>query len=257
MSVHLASYSNYVVLHQSQHDHAQNLSSQFALNVRTISKKVSSDEEASCSDSEDEEYAMAVRDFKKFFRRRGKFVRQPHDDKKAFRRAKEEKKGKVDQKLKRLEKNKTISEECKACIELHMEIDSLSSKLSKFENSSHFLQEMIENQRLHKDKKGIGFTEHKTSISGAKTGKTDENSAIKATVDPAHPVPSEREPTSVSEGYRENVSAGETLKLILQNRNEFVQITNKTLSTIIGNTKQPPTLKLGQGLAKSKIQTRP
>ncbi|GJX86639.1 hypothetical protein Tco_0337413 [Tanacetum coccineum] len=57
-------------------------------------KKVSSDEEASCSDSEDEDYAMAVRDFKKFFKRRGKFIRQPHDNKKAFRRAKEEKKGK-------------------------------------------------------------------------------------------------------------------------------------------------------------------
>ncbi|GJU70165.1 retrovirus-related pol polyprotein from transposon TNT 1-94 [Tanacetum coccineum] len=45
----------------------------------------------------DEEYAMAVRDFKKFFKRRGKFVRQPHDDKKSFRKVKEEKKGKEDQ----------------------------------------------------------------------------------------------------------------------------------------------------------------
>ncbi|GJX01195.1 hypothetical protein Tco_0185108 [Tanacetum coccineum] len=44
-------------------------------------KKVSSDEEVSCSDSDDEEYTVAVRYFKKFFRRRGKFVRQPHDDK--------------------------------------------------------------------------------------------------------------------------------------------------------------------------------
>ncbi|GKA74530.1 zf-CCHC domain-containing protein, partial [Tanacetum coccineum] len=39
-------------------------------------RKVSSDEEESCSKS-DEEYVTAVRDFKKFFRRRGKFVRQP------------------------------------------------------------------------------------------------------------------------------------------------------------------------------------
>ncbi|GKD34464.1 zf-CCHC domain-containing protein [Tanacetum coccineum] len=61
-------------------------------------KKVSSDEEATSSNSEDEEYAMAVRDFKKFFRRRRKFVRQPHDDKKAFRKATEDKKGKVDRK---------------------------------------------------------------------------------------------------------------------------------------------------------------
>ncbi|GKA24241.1 zf-CCHC domain-containing protein [Tanacetum coccineum] len=57
-------------------------------------KKVSSDEEVSCLDSDDEEYVMAVRDFKKFFRRRGKFVRQPHDYKKSFWRANEEKKGK-------------------------------------------------------------------------------------------------------------------------------------------------------------------
>ncbi|GKF40422.1 hypothetical protein Tco_0120483, partial [Tanacetum coccineum] len=46
-------------------------------------RKVSSDEEESCSES-DEEYVTAVRDFKKFFRRRGKFVRQPYDDKKSF-----------------------------------------------------------------------------------------------------------------------------------------------------------------------------
>ncbi|GJT34358.1 retrovirus-related pol polyprotein from transposon TNT 1-94 [Tanacetum coccineum] len=59
-------------------------------------RKVSSDEEVSCSKSEDEEYAMAVRDFKKFFRRRGKFVRQPHDDKKNFRKIKEDKKEKED-----------------------------------------------------------------------------------------------------------------------------------------------------------------
>nr|GEZ59772.1 UBN2 domain-containing protein [Tanacetum cinerariifolium] len=59
-------------------------------------KRVSSDEEALCSDSDDEEYAMAVRDFKKFFRRRGKFVVHPHGDKKAFRKAKEEKKGKIE-----------------------------------------------------------------------------------------------------------------------------------------------------------------
>ncbi|GKE01043.1 retrovirus-related pol polyprotein from transposon TNT 1-94, partial [Tanacetum coccineum] len=37
------------------------------------------------------EYAMAVRDFKKLFRRRGKFVRQPYDDKKNIQKIKEEK----------------------------------------------------------------------------------------------------------------------------------------------------------------------
>nr|GEU54528.1 alpha/beta hydrolases superfamily protein [Tanacetum cinerariifolium] len=36
-------------------------------------KKEFSDEESSTFDSEDEEYAMAVRDFKKFFKRRGRY----------------------------------------------------------------------------------------------------------------------------------------------------------------------------------------
>ncbi|GKC44927.1 hypothetical protein Tco_1062649 [Tanacetum coccineum] len=44
-------------------------------------KKESSDEESLTSGSEAKEYAMAVRDFKKFFKRREVFVRQPHDEK--------------------------------------------------------------------------------------------------------------------------------------------------------------------------------
>ncbi|GKD51856.1 hypothetical protein Tco_1280832 [Tanacetum coccineum] len=45
-------------------------------------KKESSDEDRSTSDSEDEEYVMAVREFKKFFKRLGIFVRQPRDKRK-------------------------------------------------------------------------------------------------------------------------------------------------------------------------------
>nr|GEU53219.1 reverse transcriptase domain-containing protein [Tanacetum cinerariifolium] len=45
-------------------------------------KKETSDEDSSTSNSEDKEYAMAVREFKKFFKRRGRFVRQPRDERK-------------------------------------------------------------------------------------------------------------------------------------------------------------------------------
>ncbi|GJS37502.1 hypothetical protein Tco_0535884 [Tanacetum coccineum] len=45
-------------------------------------KKESSDEDSLTFDSEDEEYAMAVKEFKKFFKRRGRFVRQPRDERK-------------------------------------------------------------------------------------------------------------------------------------------------------------------------------
>nr|GEU99777.1 alpha/beta hydrolases superfamily protein [Tanacetum cinerariifolium] len=61
-------------------------------------KKESSDEECSTSGSEDEEYAMSVRDFKKFFKRRGRFVRQSRNNKKTFQRSRDEKNGKSDRK---------------------------------------------------------------------------------------------------------------------------------------------------------------
>nr|GEW52018.1 retrovirus-related Pol polyprotein from transposon TNT 1-94 [Tanacetum cinerariifolium] len=61
-------------------------------------KKESSDEECSTSSSEDEEYAMAVRDFKKFFKRRGRFVRQPRNDKKTYQRSRDDKNGKGNRK---------------------------------------------------------------------------------------------------------------------------------------------------------------
>nr|GEX43382.1 hypothetical protein [Tanacetum cinerariifolium] len=61
-------------------------------------KKEYSDEECSTSESEDEEYAIAVRDFKKFFKRRGRFVRQPQNDKKTFQRSRDDKNGKGDRK---------------------------------------------------------------------------------------------------------------------------------------------------------------
>ncbi|GJU41670.1 zf-CCHC domain-containing protein [Tanacetum coccineum] len=58
-------------------------------------KKESSDDETSTSRSDDEEYDMAVRNFKKFFRRKDKFVRQPREERKSSRQ-RDEKKGKSD-----------------------------------------------------------------------------------------------------------------------------------------------------------------
>ncbi|GJR38759.1 ribonuclease H-like domain-containing protein [Tanacetum coccineum] len=60
-------------------------------------KKESSEDETSTSGSDDEEYAMAVRNFKRFFRRKGKFVKQPREEKKSFRH-RDEKKEKSDRK---------------------------------------------------------------------------------------------------------------------------------------------------------------
>ncbi|GKB01405.1 retrovirus-related pol polyprotein from transposon TNT 1-94 [Tanacetum coccineum] len=60
-------------------------------------KKESSDDETSTSGSDDEEYAMVVRNFINFFRRKGKFVRQAREEKKSFRKM-DDKKSKSDRK---------------------------------------------------------------------------------------------------------------------------------------------------------------
>ncbi|GJY21407.1 putative reverse transcriptase domain-containing protein, partial [Tanacetum coccineum] len=61
-------------------------------------KKESSDEDSLTFDSEDEEYAMAIKEFKKFFKRRGRFVRQPQDERKSFQRSRNDKNGKSERK---------------------------------------------------------------------------------------------------------------------------------------------------------------
>nr|GEY09414.1 serine/threonine protein kinase SRPK1 [Tanacetum cinerariifolium] len=48
--------------------------------------------------SKGKEYVMAVRDFNKFFKRRGRFVRQPRNDQKKFQRSRDDKNGKSDRK---------------------------------------------------------------------------------------------------------------------------------------------------------------
>ncbi|GJR71579.1 retrovirus-related pol polyprotein from transposon TNT 1-94 [Tanacetum coccineum] len=61
-------------------------------------KKEVSDKDSSSFDSEDKEYAMTVKEFKKFFKRRGRFVRQPRGDRKTFQRSRNDGYGKSERK---------------------------------------------------------------------------------------------------------------------------------------------------------------
>nr|GEZ81375.1 UBN2 domain-containing protein [Tanacetum cinerariifolium] len=67
------------------------------LNVHEA-KKESSDEKRLTSGSEDKDYATAVRDFKKFFKRRGRFVRQPREENKSVQKSRDDKNGKSERK---------------------------------------------------------------------------------------------------------------------------------------------------------------
>nr|GEU97648.1 retrotransposon protein [Tanacetum cinerariifolium] len=75
-------------------------------------KKEISDEDNSISDSEDEEYAMAVKEFKKFFKRRGRFVRQPRGDRKTFQRSRNDGYGKSERKCFRCDDPNHLIGEC-------------------------------------------------------------------------------------------------------------------------------------------------
>ncbi|GKF16279.1 zf-CCHC domain-containing protein, partial [Tanacetum coccineum] len=75
-------------------------------------KKEVSDEDSSSSKSEDEEYAMAVKEFKKFFKRRGRFVRQPRGDRKTFQRSRNDDYGKSERKCFRCGDPNHLIKEC-------------------------------------------------------------------------------------------------------------------------------------------------
>nr|GEZ68105.1 zf-CCHC domain-containing protein/UBN2 domain-containing protein [Tanacetum cinerariifolium] len=75
-------------------------------------KKESSDEESSTSDSEHKKYAMAVRDFKKIFKRLGRVLRQPHDEIKSSQRNKDDKNGKSERRCFNCRNQNHLIEEC-------------------------------------------------------------------------------------------------------------------------------------------------
>ncbi|GJV81791.1 zf-CCHC domain-containing protein [Tanacetum coccineum] len=77
-------------------------------------------------ESEDEELtAMAVKDFKKFCKRRGRFVRQPHKERKSFQRNKDDKNGKGERKCFKCGDPNHLIGEC--------------PKLSKYQNQKAFV----------------------------------------------------------------------------------------------------------------------
>ncbi|GJX04734.1 hypothetical protein Tco_0190650 [Tanacetum coccineum] len=207
-------------------------------------KKESSDDECLTSKSEDEEYTMAVRDFKKFFKRR-ECPKPPKDNNqrafvggswsdsgeeddekakdetclvtkalnevcsdssyfsnenssiddlaldneydklckmslkiitknkrlKAVRNSLENELSKLKEKLFTFEKNKGVDLECTKCQLIRIENDKLKEeaiKLTKFEKSTHCLNEMLSNQKPSGDKLGLGFNSLEALTSGTK-----------------------------------------------------------------------------------------
>ncbi|GJR41092.1 zf-CCHC domain-containing protein [Tanacetum coccineum] len=88
-------------------------------------RKESSDEDSSTFDSEDEEYAMAVINFKKFFKRQGRFVKQPYEERRSFQRNKDD-------------NNKTSERKCFKCGDPNHLIRECPKQL-KYQNQRAFV----------------------------------------------------------------------------------------------------------------------
>ncbi|GKC58824.1 hypothetical protein Tco_1086422 [Tanacetum coccineum] len=74
-------------------------------------------------------------------------------------------------KLSILEKNKGVDLDCAKCHTLKIENEKLkeeSTRLNKFEKSTHCLNEMLSNQKPSGDKLGLGFNSFEASSSGTK-----------------------------------------------------------------------------------------
>ncbi|GJT57565.1 retrovirus-related pol polyprotein from transposon TNT 1-94 [Tanacetum coccineum] len=120
-------------------------------------KKESSDEECSNSESEDEEYAMAIITKNKRL--------------KATRYILEKEISTLKEKVSTLEKNKKVDLKCAKCYMLKSENEKLKEealKLTKIEKSTHCLNEMLNNQKPFGEKLGLGFNSFEASSSGTK-----------------------------------------------------------------------------------------
>nr|GEY26890.1 zf-CCHC domain-containing protein/UBN2 domain-containing protein [Tanacetum cinerariifolium] len=218
--------------------------------------KVLSEEEATSSDSNYEEYAMVVRDFKKFFRRRGKFVRQPHDDKRNFQKAKEDKKKKDDQRcFKCGDPNHFISDcpkhffnDQKAFV-----VGCWSDNEDDSKKEEICLMALDDSEKPPKNIHGIGYTDYIASTRNMKPKKLDLKNAEILFVEPALLVPAASEPASSNEQNRPTAVKMENAKNLRDNivkKNDSVLVTRKSSFNTSKSVKQPPILKLGQGLGK-------
>ncbi|GJY50648.1 hypothetical protein Tco_0441495 [Tanacetum coccineum] len=230
-------------------------------------RKVLSEEESSSSDSEDEEYVMAVRELKKFFRRKGKFVRQPHDDKKSFQKIKEDKKEKEDCRFFKCgdpnhfiidcpkhsyndqkafvvgcwsdsEDDSKKEEICLMALDNNEVLSDTpyysSSSLDNDSWQNHStLQEMLEMQKPPKDKHGIGYTEDIASTRNEKTKKLSPKDVKMPSVELALPVPSAREPASSNEQNQLSAEDVGKLESNILKKNDSVQITRKQCQTLL------------------------
>ncbi|GKB28752.1 zf-CCHC domain-containing protein, partial [Tanacetum coccineum] len=285
----------------------------------------------------DEEYAMVVRNFKKFFRRKGKFVRQPREEKRSFRQ-RDDKVGKSDrkcfrcggpnhlidecpkpprnkyqkafvggcwndskneaedkindetclmaqssnevtlnsshysdnassfdddinEKIKKLERNKEVDIGCESCQQLRLENAKLKEnqvKFVKFDKSANLLREMLNVQKSPSCKLGLGFDKSNASTSGTKP-----ISFVRSTAELAGDGSTLKADGSTIPGFADPLTSQKMAKHVLippmSSRSDFVIVKKKLIRNSIENSKRPtlkPSLKNGLGYVKTESRSK-
>ncbi|GJQ98959.1 zf-CCHC domain-containing protein [Tanacetum coccineum] len=222
-------------------------------------KKESSDEECSTFRSEDEEYAMAVKDetcleahassevcsessyfsdenssiddlaldneYDKLCKISLKIITK-NKRLKATRNSLENEHRELKDKLSTLEKNKGVDIDCAKCHTLKIENEKLkeeSTRLNKYEKSTHCLNEMLNNQKPSSDKLGLGFNSFEASSSGTKEIKFVKAQKKVSSDRDATPPPSKTSPL-----VDDDLDEEEVLKVI-KKKNLESDIVDRTL----------------------------
>ncbi|GJW31153.1 zf-CCHC domain-containing protein [Tanacetum coccineum] len=219
-------------------------------------KKESSDDETSTSGSDDEEYAMAVRNFKKFFRRKGKFVRQPREEKKSFRQ-RDEKKGKSDRKCFRCGDPNHLIGDCPKPSRNKDQKAFIGGSWSDSENTRETkltmkLVSWLNRQMRTKDRYGKAVNKGTKTMSfvGSSAEKAMDGSTIK--------VHRSTLPGSVSRTYGEK-GTEHVFSPPMSSRLEFVITRKKLIHNSIDESKKPslkPSLKSGIGYVKTESRSK-
>ncbi|GJR18124.1 UBN2 domain-containing protein [Tanacetum coccineum] len=167
----------------------------------------------------------------------------------------------LNEKIKKLKRNKGINVICESCQELKLENakpKETQIKFVKFDKSANLLKEMLNNQKSSSCKIGLGFDNSKASTSGTKPMSFVGSPAENATGGSTIKVQGSTIPGSVNRTVAEKV-AEYLFSLPMSLRLDFVITRKKLIHNRIDESKKPslkPSLKSGLGYVKTESRSK-
>ncbi|GJV72082.1 zf-CCHC domain-containing protein [Tanacetum coccineum] len=167
----------------------------------------------------------------------------------------------LNEKIKKLERNKGIDVTCESCQELKLENAKLKEtqiKFVKFDKSANLLKEMLNNQKYSSCKMGLEFDNSKASTSGTKPMSFVGSSAKNATDGSIKKVHRSTIPGSVNPSGAEKVTE-HVFSPHMSSRSDFVITRKKLIHNRTEELKKPslkPSFKSSLGYVKTESRSK-